>query len=806
MNTKLSLLALAPIVACQLCLAQETPPPVDDWKPAPTNQKGKEYPQVNSEGRVKFRIVAPQAQSVGVSFRDSSAFTKGEDGAWIGYTRPLDQGFHYYTIKIDGAEVPDPNSRYFFGANRWGSGVEVPAKDQDFYALKNVPHGQLREIHFFSKSTESVRHAFIYTPPGYDQALEKRYPVLYLQHGWGENEYGWGVQGCAPLIMDNLIAEGKTKPFIIVMTYGMTNDTQPGGIRNFDIKPFETVLVDELIPYTDSNFRTLPDQPNRAMAGLSMGGMETKTITLKHPEKFSHIGLFSGGNISPDDISDMAAFKQANRLVFVSYGSREVGGNNNRPGGDPKTKVDALKEAGINSHYYVSPETAHEWQTWRRSLREFAPLLFTGSVVAKANTPEATREPASIAAKGTVTGTWKTEFDSQIGRQKYTYTLKQDGTNLTGKANSEVGDRKREAELKDGKVDGEKVSFVEMLEFQGNNIRIAYTGTISGNEMKLTREVGDFAKEEIVAKREPAANAGSPAAARGAGEAEPANPEATGARAGRRGAFGGPIELGPDDKRAVPEEPAGFDKKRDDIPHGNLELVEYDSKSVGARRKANVYTPPGYSSDKKYPVLYLLHGIGGDENEWVRGGHPEIILDNLIADKKAEPMIIVMPNGRAQTDDRPGPNAMSTAPAFGNFDKDLLGSLIPFIESKYSVKADRESRALAGLSMGGGQSLNFGLGNLDTFAWIGGFSSAPNTKPAAELVPDPAAATKQLKLLWISAGNKDGLIRISQGVHGYLKEKNVPHLWHVDGNAHDFRHWKGALYQFSQLIFKAPTS
>jgi len=235
-------------------------------------------------------------------------------------------------------------------------------------------------------------------------------------------------------------------------------------------------------------------------------------------------------------------------------------------------------------------------------------------------------------------------------------------------------------------------------------------------------------------------------------------------------------------------------------------MVEYDSKSVGNKRKAQVYTPPGYSSDNKYPVLYLLHGIGGDENEWARGGHPEIILDNLIADKKAEPMIIVMPNGRAQSDDRPGPNAMGTAPAFGKFDKDLLGDLIPFIQSKYSVKADRESRALAGLSMGGGQSLNFGLGNLDSFAWVGGFSSAPNTKPAAELVPDAGAATKQLKLLWISAGNKDGLISISQGVHTYLKEKNVPHIWHVDDNAHDFRHWKNALYNFAQRIFKPTTN
>jgi enterochelin esterase-like enzyme len=394
----------------------------------------------------------------------------------------------------------------------------------------------------------------------------------------------------------------------------------------------------------------------------------------------------------------------------------------------------------------------------------------------------------SLALAADVTGTWKAEFESQIGFQKYTYTLKQDGTNLTGKANSEVGDQKREAELTEGKVNGDKISFVELLTFQGNELRITYTGTILTNEMKLTREVGTFAKEEIVARRDGAAASTSVAS----GQRPP----------GRRGGFGGPIELGPDDKPAFPPVPEGFDKAREGIPHGKIEVVEYDSKSVGNKRKALVYTPPDYSADKKYPVLYLLHGIGGDEEEWRRGGHPEIILDNLIADKKAVPMIIVMPNGRAQPDDRPGPNAMATAPAFGRFDQDLLGSLIRFIESKYSVKADRESRALAGLSMGGGQSLNFGLCNPDTFAWVGGFSSAPNTKPAAELVTDPDKATKQLKLLYISCGNKDGLIRISQGVHAYLKEKNVPHIWHVDEHAHDFQHWKKALYQFSQLIFR----
>ena len=375
MKTRLHLILPGVLLLGRLCAAQ-TQAPVDDWKPASSNQPGREYPKVNSEGRVKFRIVAPEATNVGVTFRDSSAFTKGEDGAWYGTTRPLDVGFHYYLLKIDGAEVPDPSSLMFFGAQRWGSAVEIPALDQDFYAVRNVPKGQLRETFFYSKSTDTMRRAFVYTPPGYDQNPDKRYPVLYLQHGWGENEYGWGAQGRAREIMDNLIAENKARPFIIVMIYGMTNDTRMGGLRDFKIEPFETVLVRELIPFIDLNFRTLSDQPHRAMAGLSMGGMETKTITLRNLDTFSHIGLFSGGSIAVTNIADLAAFKAKNKLVFVSYGSRELGGNRPGFGGDPKANAEALKAAGVNSHFYVSPDTAHEWQSWRRSLRELALLLF----------------------------------------------------------------------------------------------------------------------------------------------------------------------------------------------------------------------------------------------------------------------------------------------------------------------------------------------------------------------------------------------------------------------------------------------
>jgi enterochelin esterase-like enzyme len=379
MKQGVSILAiLLMFISSSLCWAQtEQPATKEDFKPASTNQPGREYPQVNSEGRVRAQISAPEAEKVQL---DISAvkydLTKDENGVWTGDSNPQDEGFHYYQLWIDGAAVPDPNSLYFYGAMRWGSGIEIPAHDQEFYALKDVPHGQTRQILFYSKSTDSSRTAFVYTPPDYNKDMTKRYPVLYLQHGYGEDEHGWPEQGKANLIMDNLIAEGKAKPFIIVMTYGMTNEVKMGGLRNFDIKPFQTVLVDELIPYIDTNYRTLSDQPNRAMAGLSMGGFETRLITLKNLDVFSQIGLFSGGSISKKDVTDTPGFKDKVKLVFVSFGSRELEGRRGGWGGDPKANIEGLKELGINAHFYVSPNTAHEWQSWRRSLHEFAPLLF----------------------------------------------------------------------------------------------------------------------------------------------------------------------------------------------------------------------------------------------------------------------------------------------------------------------------------------------------------------------------------------------------------------------------------------------
>lgn len=342
----------------------------EDFKPSTLNQPGQEYPQVNSQGYVRFKILAPAADSVRVSLglggRGGTKLTKGDDGYWTGTTAgPMDEGFHYYNVNIDGGKFNDPGTLNFYGSVRWESGIEIPAHDQAFYELRDVPHGHVHQILFPSKSTGTSRRAFVYTPPGYDKDQSKKYPVLYLQHGWGEDETAWTNQGRANLIMDNLIAEGKIKPFIIVMTYGMTNEVKWGRINEFDIKHFQTVLVDELIPYVDSNFRTLANQPNRAMAGLSMGGMETKMITLNKPEVFSHYALLSGGTYKPEDIVDKSKVK----LIFLSCGSKE------RPDAIKSAAAD-LKKAGFNAVSYISEGTAHEFQTWRRSLYQLAPLLF----------------------------------------------------------------------------------------------------------------------------------------------------------------------------------------------------------------------------------------------------------------------------------------------------------------------------------------------------------------------------------------------------------------------------------------------
>jgi enterochelin esterase-like enzyme len=353
--------------------------PKEDFVPNPCNQPGQEWPKVNSEGYARFRIEAPDAKSVIVSLglggRGGTVLRKDKDGVWVGTTEgPMDPGFHYYHLTIDGGVFNDPGTHNYFGSCRWESGIEIPAADQDFYAYrKDIPHGNIQQVTFWSESTGKMQTANVYLPNGYGKLVkgkngkleQQRYPVLYLQHGWGENETSWPVQGKTGIIMDNMIADGKIKPFIVVMAYGLTNDFKFGTIGKFTAEEFEKVLIDELIPHIDANFLTKADKWNRAMAGLSMGGMETKLITLRRPEVFGYWGLLSGGQYAPEEIKDPKAV----RVIFESCGSKE------NPAGINKS-VESLKAAGFNAHGYISEGTAHEFLTWRRSLREMAPLLF----------------------------------------------------------------------------------------------------------------------------------------------------------------------------------------------------------------------------------------------------------------------------------------------------------------------------------------------------------------------------------------------------------------------------------------------
>lgn len=384
-------LLMAGISAFPLGAQTVAPSISEDFKPSSLNQPGQQYPQVNSQGYARFRIVAPEATAVKVSLglggRGGTVLAKAPDGTWIGTSEgPLDEGFHYYHVTVDGGTFNDPGALNFYGSTRWESGIEIPAHDADFYALKDVPHGRVEQILFPSPSTGTPRRALVYTPPGYGDKPQTRYPVLYLQHGWGEDETAWSNQGHANLIMDNLVAEKKSLPFIIVMTYGMTNEIKPGspgGLASFDIRPFQTVLLKELVPYVDRTYRTVADARHRAMAGLSMGGFETKLIAPKNLDTFAYIGLLSGGTVGMDDVGATPGFKDKVKLVFVSFGSRELEGNRPpAPGGgprpDPRANAAAIKAAGINSAFYVSPNTAHEFLTWRRSLHEMAPLLFRG--------------------------------------------------------------------------------------------------------------------------------------------------------------------------------------------------------------------------------------------------------------------------------------------------------------------------------------------------------------------------------------------------------------------------------------------
>ena len=424
----LSMLALMSLTAsAQFGAPRENPtvPSVtenvtEDFKPASSNQDNKQYPMVNSQRMVRAQISAPNATSVKLDISGTKyAMVKDANGVWTGTSAPQDEGFHYYQLEIDGASVPDPGSLYYYGASRWGSGIEIPSADQDFWQVKNVPQGSMAEVFYWSTYTEKMRRCHVYLPNEYFTNPTKKFPVLYLQHGMGENEYGWAEQGHTAQILDNLIAQGKAVPCIIVMDNGLNTSRpgQQGGFGGFGgprpqgagqgapqgprpqgapgqggqrpqgapgqggprrggfggfggfSEGFKNVLFNDIIPMVEKNYRVIADPQHRAYAGLSMGGMQAREITLANPEKFAYVGSFSSGAWNVDQVKNSEGFAKNVKLLFMSGGGKENMGC-----------VEAAKnikeQLGVNAVGYESPGTAHEWHTWRRSLFEFAQLIF----------------------------------------------------------------------------------------------------------------------------------------------------------------------------------------------------------------------------------------------------------------------------------------------------------------------------------------------------------------------------------------------------------------------------------------------
>lgn len=394
MNHTLYFISLVLISVSRICLAQSgqnliVHSAADTAHPSPYDLYGAKFPRVEADGRVTFRFNAPYAKKVQVSIANVAFdMVKGDDGVWTYTSEPQDKGYHNYWMLVDSALVLDPATNAFIGYSHMCNGFEIPDPDGGFYELKDVPHGNVLIKNYFSRTIKSWRHIFVYTPPGYEEHTSTRYPVLYLQHGGGEDERVWIEMGRTNIILDNLIAEGKVKPFIVVMETSAAYKPgevppqpfrpRPAGGRQgqpaagarprmmFSFDTYKELMINDLIPFIDGNFRTFTDGNNRAMAGLSMGTFVTRVVALANLDKFAYIGIFSGGTIAPADISDKSKVK----LVFMSFGSRERGSDG------LKAAADTLQQAGINAVSYVSPLTAHEWQSWRRSLREFAPLLF----------------------------------------------------------------------------------------------------------------------------------------------------------------------------------------------------------------------------------------------------------------------------------------------------------------------------------------------------------------------------------------------------------------------------------------------
>ena len=779
--------------------AKEPSKPADEGRPASTNVNNSAYPRIHSDLRVTLKFKASDARKVevvgnfGLGTGGPWQMQRGDDGIWTVTTPPVIPGFHYYHFTVDGVRANDPASETFFGGSRPWSGIEIPEKGADFYYAKDVPHGEVRSIWYNSKVSRQSRHILVYTPPGYDVDRQKRYPVLYLQHGGGEDETGWVRQGNMNFILDNLIAAGKAKPMIVVMEKGYATKAgappAPAGVKGGFGKggpsaAFEDVVLQDLIPMIDVTYRTNPHREQRAIAGLSMGAGQAMQIGLTHLDTFSAIGAFSGaGKADPKTayggvFADPASFDKKVSVLYFHAGTVSLDATIHK---SAESLYQALQKAGIkNVGFRDIKGLAHEWHTWRYALNDFAPRLF--------------RQDA---------GKTQTQTSTQSAPQVPKATSTSSAAPTQGENTADGG---QPASTNIGNAAYPRIHSDLRLSFQ-----------LKAPDAKSVSLVGSFglAKGPYPMER---SSDGTWAVT--------TPPVVPGFHYYHFLVDGGIVnDPGSDSfygnfKRAsaieVPAKGVDFYDNKD-VPHGEVRENWYHSKITGQTRHIYVYTPPGYDAEpqRRYPVLYLQHGSGGDERQWSTQGRMNFIMDNLIAAGKAKRMIVVMEKGYASRSGADSSTQAKGAPGKGGMkggagvlEEVFLKDLIPLIDSSYRTIPTREQRAIAGLSMGAGHAMQIGLSHLETFSAIGAFSGGggkADVKTAYGGVwANSAEFNKKVQVLYLHAGTAEqAQHKAAVNLHNALDKAGIHNVFEdVQGTAHDWQTWRWAFYGLAPRLFQ----
>jgi enterochelin esterase-like enzyme len=773
----------------------------DEGRPASTNVNNSPYPRIHSDLRVTLQLKAPEAKKVevvgnfGLGKGGPWQMLQGVDGVWTVTTPPVIPGFHYYWFNVDGVRANDPASETYFGTGRPTSGMEIPEQGVDFYYPKDVPHGEVRSRWYNSKVTGQSRHVLVYTPPGYDADLHKRYPVLYLQHGGGEDETGWVRQGHMNFILDTLIAAGKAKPMLVVMEKGYATKpgsppAPPGGrgkgaSRREGPSAFEEVVIKELIPMIDATYRTIPKREDRAIAGLSMGAGQAMQIGLTHLDTFSAIGAFSGGGRADPKtaygglFADPSTFDKKVSVLYLHAGTGEEAAHQ----GAHKL-YHALQQAGIkNVAFGDAKGLRHEWHTWRYALYDFAPRLFSQDVVSS-------------------------------GRPSSSYPARQEKKTPSRSSSTPALREKRSGQAEGADGGQPAATNLGNAPYPRIHADLRLTFQLKAPDAKTVKLVGSFglAKGPYALERSPD------------GTWTVTTPPAVPGFHYYHFLVDGAIVNDPGSdsfygnfKRSsaieVPAHGVDFYENKD-VPHGEVRQRWYHSTVTGQPRHIYVYTPPGYDADpqQRYPVVYLQHGSGGDERQWSTQGHMNFILDTLIAAGKAKPMIVVMEKGYATRQGADGSTPASSAPGRGGagaLEEVFLKDLIPLIDATYRSIPQRGYRAIAGLSMGAGQALQIGLKHLDTFSAMGAFSGggrgAANVKTAyGGVFADSVEFNKKVQLLYLHAGTAEqAQHQAAVKLHQALDKAGIRNVFEdVEGTAHDWQTWRWAWYGFAPRLFQ----